>query len=379
MNICIVGQGRPQYSETFIRAHHRLLRGTVHFVYGGDFPVHSIDGGALVGDGWLAKADRLVSRAVCGRQWRDFEEQAFAGYLRRHDIDVVLAEYGPTGVAVMDVCRCSKVPLVVHFHGYDAYRDDCMATNRDGYRRLFLEASGVVAVSGDMCRQLVSLGASDSLVTQVPYGIDVDRFCAASPADAPPVFVAVGRFVDKKAPQLTLLAFHRVMTACPRARLVMLGDGPLLECCRSLTQALGIEAAVEFRGAVGHDEVAEAMGGARCFVQHSVRPKLGPGAGDSEGTPLSVLEAGASGLPVVSTRHAGIPEAVLDGKSGFLVDERDWRAMADHMAELAMQPEKAAAMGICGREHVREHYASAKAIGQLQRVLETAAAANRRG
>jgi glycosyltransferase involved in cell wall biosynthesis len=108
---------------------------------------------------------------------------------------------------------------------------------------------------------------------------------------------------------------------------------------------------------------------ARCFVQHSLRAA----DGDSEGTPVAILEASSCGLPVVSTLHAGIIEAVRDGESGFLVDEGDVDGMAAHMLRLVREPELAAKMGAAGRQHIEANYSSDKSLGRLRLVLQEAA------
>lgn len=194
-------------------------------------------------------------------------------------------------------------------------------------------------------------------------------FEAGDAAANPPLFVGVGRFVEKKAPHLTLLAFRRVLDACPEARLRLLGDGPLMPVCRDMVRGLGMEHAVELPGAVPHAEVAEAMRGARAFVQHSVRAA----DGDCEGNPVAVMEAGAAGLPVVATRHAGIPETVLDGTTGLLVDERDVDGMAERMIELARDPALAGRLGRAARERIRAEFGMEKSIERLGRILTEAA------
>jgi len=181
--------------------------------------------------------------------------------------------------------------------------------------------------------------------------------------------LAVGRFVDKKAPQLTLLAFRRVLDRVPEARLTMMGDGPLWECCLRLCHAMGIADAVRLPGAVPHDQVAEAMGQVRAFVQHSVRTFQN----EAEGTPVAVLEAGAMGLPVVATRHAGISDVVIDGETGALVDEGDVAGMADAMVRLAEDPELARRWGRAARNRIVSEFSMERSIGHLWKVLiETA-------
>jgi glycosyltransferase involved in cell wall biosynthesis len=191
-----------------------------------------------------------------------------------------------------------------------------------------------------------------------------------SPGRNPPNFLAVGRFVDKKAPHLTILAFRSVCDAVPEATLSMIGDGPLLEACRLQARALDLGEAVSFLGTRPHADVAAAMGSARAFVQHSIRPSHG----DSEGTPVAILEAGASGLPVIATRHAGIPEAVLEDQTGWLVDEGDVSAMADRMVRVARDAALADLAGRRAREHIAAHYSMEGHIARLAANLNTARA-----
>lgn len=377
LRTALVAPRADKYSETFIRDQARGLPGEVEFLYGGFLPTASASGPPPT-----YPAVRGVARVLAPLARRSVESTArglvrrlpglsakegLARHLEASGVDVVLAQYGPTGVAMTDVCRRAGVPLVVHFHGYDAYRKDVLDRWGSGYGRLFSAASAVVAVSRDMVEQLVRLGAPREKLRLRPYGIDLDKFSrrsAAGPA-APPRLVAVGRFVDKKAPHLTVLAFRRVVEAHPSAELHMVGEGPLLGACRTLARALGIEAGVRFHGVLPHDEVAAWMRRADCFVQHSM---VAPD-GDSEGTPLSVLEAAATGLPVVATRHAGIPDVVEEGTSGRLVEEGDVEGMGEALVDVLADPEEAARMGRAARRRVEETYSRAEAIEGLYEIL----------
>ena len=237
------------------------------------------------------------------------------------------------------------------------------------FAKLFRVAAAVIGVSQAMCRQLISLGAPAGKVHYNPYGIDCQRFDGANPGEAPPVFLAVGRFVEKKAPQQTIKAFARVAESIPAARLKMIGDGPMFKQCRDLAISLQIADRIEFLGTLDNERVMQEMRGARCFVQHSVMAE----DGDSEGTPLAILEAGASGLPVVSTNHAGIPDVVIPDETGFLVPESDVESMADYMLQITSQPQLAGELGARAQQRIRQEFTIEKSIDGLWKIIQQAA------
>ena len=145
----------------------------------------------------------------------------------------------------------------------------------------------------------------------------------------------------------------------------MVGDGELMEVCRRMVGALGLGHAVTFPGVLSPLEISILLRQCRGFVQHSVCPE----SGDSEGTPVSILEASSSGLPVISTRHGGIPEAVIDGTSGFLVPEGDLEGMASAMLNVAEDGALAARMGQRGREHILNHFSIDRSMARLEAVV----------
>lgn len=361
-SLCVATPYEPVLSETFIRGHIERLPARVTLLYGWPLahegrPVLSVPRRAG------HKLMRMLRRVGVERELTD----AYATAFRRARADAVLAEYGPVGVLVKDACRQLGVPLVVHFHGYDASVREVLEEHRDSYPEMFRVACAVVAVSRAMQERLIASGAPPEKVRYNPYGIDCGEFGGAAPESAPPVFVAVGRFVEKKAPHLTLRAFAEVRRAHPSARLRMVGEGPLLESCRALAAELGLGGAVEFLGAQSHGRVREEMRAARCFVQHSVEAPNG----DCEGTPLGILEAGASGLPVVSTRHAGILDAVVEGETGLLVEEGDVGGMAEGMARLAADAALAGRMGRAARKHIAENFSVEKSDRNLWAIIES--------
>ena len=364
--ICIISTQKNAYSETFIKAHIDLLPAKILHVYGGAFPQFIDDDKPIYAVlNFPSFVELSLKRKILRKPIDQIIKQAFKKFLKQNSVSAVLAEYGITGAAVMDICEELKIPLIVHFHGADAYKQNFLLKEGRRYPALFKKAAATIAVSRDMERQLLSLGAIREKLYYNPYGVDCERFSKAEPANSPPCFVAVGRFVDKKAPHLLILAFQRVLRKCPEARLAMAGDGILLEACRQLVVALKMDTAVEFLGIQTPEEVAGLFRKSRAFVQHSVRASYG----DSEGTPNTVLEAGAAGLPVIGTRHAGICDVVIENETGLLVDERDIDGMADHMIRLANDPELAGCLGEAARKRIYSMFSLEKSINNLWDII----------
>jgi glycosyltransferase involved in cell wall biosynthesis len=348
---------------TFIRAHIDRLPANVVPVCG--FIPH-VGGRPVLSQSLAARSLRKLGRTLRGQSWDDEITAAYARVFRQRP-GVVLAEYGTVGARVVDACAVTGLPLVVHFHGFDATVRSVVAAH-DNYRRLFKTASAIIGVSKSMCQTLTALGAPVERLCFNPYGVDCDAFPTGDPASAPPRILAVGRLVDKKAPDLTVRAFADVHRGHPAAQLRMIGDGPLMARCRDLVASLNLGEAVTFLGAQSASAIAEEMRRARCFVQHSVEAP----DGDCEGTPVAILEAGASGLPVVATQHAGILDVVVENETGFLVPERDVDGMAARLARLVADPELAGRMGRAARARVESGYTMQRHIDHLWGILKGA-------
>jgi glycosyltransferase involved in cell wall biosynthesis len=264
-------------------------------------------------------------------------------------------------------CRELNVPLVVHFHGFDAHANSVIDEFGARYRKMFAQASAIIAVSRPMVRQLASLGAPDDKIHYIPYGVDCEQFFVGQPNRRSPILLAVGRFVDKKAPHLTLAAFRAAHELHPELKLRMIGEGPLLDVCQDLARLWKLDEAVTFLGAQPHHLIQEEMSRAYCFVQHSVVAR----SGDSEGMPVAIIEAGACGLPVIATRHAGIPEVVIEGETGLLVDEGDVAEMTKQMCRVAAQPELAARLGTAARQRIKEQFRMDQSIDRLWATIQS--------
>lgn len=365
--LAIVSPNKFKYSETFIHGHMRHLNFEKWLLHGDYFPV------------WVSRAlegeEQPLSDWQLPRSWwkkkadaEQLQRDSLAHFLRRQPIDAVLAEYGPSGVRIHAACQKAKVPLVVHFHGFDAYRDDVLSYYGPEYPELFASAAALVAVSKDMQQQLIGLGAPAHKVHWIPYGIDLEQFSPVDPAQNPPRAVAVGRFTPKKAPLDLLSAFALVRKEMPAAELDYLGDGELLEAAQDFADSdPHLKGGVHFWGRSSPAQVREALRGARVFAQASKVPR----SGDSEGLPLAVLEAMGTGLPVVATEHAGIPDAVRDGQEGRLSPPSNVVALARNLLELLQQPQLARKMGENSRKRAEQRFSQERYYNELESLLHS--------
>jgi colanic acid/amylovoran biosynthesis glycosyltransferase len=345
--VCVPVVGQP--SESFLRRHvTELLPGRTVVIARRAAPP---------GQGtWSTDLPTLWLDALLDEWGGEAEQAAIRDFLDEHGVQAVLAEYLDMWLPFLPTFGQAGVRCVAHAHGYDVsvrLREDYWRSAYLAYR----DAADVVTLSEISRTRLIDLGLAPEQVHVVPYGVDAPP---ASPRpDRDEVHVlAVGRLVGKKSPLTT-------MEACRRAgaRLTVIGDGPLKEAMEHAAEGL----AVELRGAQPHESVLAAMREADVFAQHSITD---PETGDEEGLPVAILEAMAHGLPVVSTRHAGIPEAVLEDVTGFLVDEGDVDAMAHRIVALAKDPDLRHQFGAAGRQRVQDRFSWAAERASLLSVLQ---------
>ncbi len=362
-----------QVSETFIARHIReLAPGRTAVVTFHPAGIDLFAGPALClpdrkSNGWLGRklqGVRTVLSRSPGVALSAAAIRRLLAFLREHGVTTMLAEYGPTGCEIAAACRQGGIRLFVYFHGADASLTLRSFSRRYAYRRLALEAAGLVTPSRFLAEKLAASGLPAARMRVIPCGVDVESFQPGADRD-PHLVLAVGRLVEKKAPHLVVAAFAKAAVNHGSARLEIIGDGPLRETCRRAAERSGIANRIVLLGAQRHDVVRRKMAQAAVFVQHSVTAANG----ETEGLPVGILEAMASGLPVVATRHAGIPEAVVEGVSGLLVAEHDIDGMARALDRLLDDESWRAALGAAGRARACERFTASQSIAALRQFM----------
>lgn len=374
-NILIVSPAKISLTETFIRAHIDQLYGNVFYLYGWDLDFKTQSGISLSelyrpGSSFLTKLKSLLPHYIYFRldqkRKKNYTKQALIKrYLQEHQIDVVLAEYGTAGSFITPICKNLDIPLLVHFHGFDASREDILNTFKKGYQLMFSYAIKIIVVSHAMKQALVGQGCPETKLLINTYGPH-SGYLNIKPNLESNYIISIGRHTYKKAPYLTILAFRKVLKKHPYLKLKMIGDGELFDVSKNLVKSLGLENNIILLGALERKEIIKHLQSAFLFVQHSLVALNG----DSEGTPVGIIEAMAAGLPVVSTRHAGIPDVVIENETGFLVDEGDIDAMAEQIITLLNNRDLAGSFGKKGNERILSEFTLQKHIATIDRLIE---------
>jgi glycosyltransferase involved in cell wall biosynthesis len=280
---------------------------------------------------------------------------------------VLHAHFGWSGIRMLLLRQFLRIPLVTTFGG----RDVGAQMHREYYDRLYeilLEASDqIICVSHDLMNQLIDHGVPPERITVIHRGTDLHRFRYVDRSDrdakAALRLLMVGRIVEKKGHPHVFEALRRLREEGHRAHLTIVGEGDDYEKTRKLRDAMGLHDIVDFAGVTNHAGVRAHMEHADVLLHCSVT-----GAdGDCEGIPNVVVEASATGLPILATRHGGLIELVQHEKNGLLVNERDVPAMVDSLRRLHLDRECRFRLGRTGagtmkrdwdiNEQIRRHLA----------------------
>ena len=281
---------------------------------------------------------------------------------------MILSEYLNFSLNFIDIAQQLKIPFFAHAHGYDvssALRDPDI---KKKYLR-YNDAAGVITMSNISRMRLIELGLQPSKVHVIPYGVEVSRVPEKRSLKSEVRCLAVGRMVAKKAPIYLLEAFRQAATHCPNLHLDYIGAGELLPAVRQYVHAFQLDHRITIHGGQSSDIVQKYMREADIFLQHSI---VDPDSGDEEGLPVAILEAMANALPIISTVHAGIPEAVVDSETGFLVNEGDCSNMAQKITLLAQNSSSRVKFGIAGWQRSKELFTWERQRNDLRELMKLA-------
>ncbi|QNK77417.1 glycosyltransferase family 4 protein [Winogradskyella sp. PAMC22761] len=282
--------------------------------------------------------------------------------------DVAYVEYATSAVLLMPYFKANNIPFVVHVHGFDITAARLDSEYSKKLEELFVFSSNIITPSKHLKRYLILLGCNpDKIEVIYPFSLEnsLDNKSWKNRYLEAPSVTFLGRLTEKKNPIALLYAFKIVLEKLPNVKLNILGDGPLLAKCNSVIKKLGIENSIVFYGVVKRETAFEVLNKTWVYAQHSVTSITG----DQEGFPVSLAEAAAHALPLVSTIHSGITENIIEGKTGFLVQEYNYELMAEKIIFLIKNPELAEEMGENGRKHIMELCKPKKRVEKIKELL----------
>ena len=291
--------------------------------------------------------------------------------LERRQADLLHVYFGHTGVHLLPFLLRTTLPCVVSFHGMDIQE----RADRPGYveslQAMLQFLPLVMARSISLKERLMALGCPEEKIRINRTGIPLHAFPEAQrsfPGDGQWRFVQACRLIEKKGLDVSLRAFAAFCETYPMASFTIAGEGPMLAELQQLAAQLGIAERVHFAGFLSGDKL--------CALYHDSHAFLHPSQmtadQNQEGIPNSMLEAMATGLPVLATYHGGIPEAITDNENGLLVEERDGDRLLDNLRRLATEPGLWQRIGTAAARQVRENFEQSAQIARLEAIYDEA-------
>lgn len=315
--------------------------------------------------------DKLITKAlrmVAGQGYKlSFQNRSrVSQLLQSHRIDVIHAHFGPSGIEMLPVAKKLGIPIVVSFHGIDAA--PAMLGDKeyaDKIQEVIEYAKAVIIVSPHFIDTL-NLSRFSNKVHLIPYGTEEQKFLPAETPDRDKVVIQhVGRLVAKKGVPDLITAFARLCDNYTNLELRIIGDGPEMPICKDLVDQLNLRDKISLLGSKPHGVVNEHMKDADIYVLNSRTDDKG----DMEGLPNSILEAMSMEKAVISTYHAGIPQAIQDGVNGLLVKERDNEALTAALEKLIQDRDMRRRLGVAARKTIVASFSANSMETKIQSVF----------
>lgn len=258
----------------------------------------------------------------------------------------------PSGLAYWPA-NSPGVPVVLTSHGTDLFLLDRFPAARHVAGPIFRAAREVTVISSPLVDRVRRLGVPAERIHVLPMPLSADRFAPGATAGRESHrLLFVGRLIERKGAEFAIRAVAELRGRGRGVSLTVVGDGPERPRLEALARELGAQDAVEFAGALPHDAVSAHYRSASVLLM----PAVTDWKGEQEGFGMVLVEAMASGLPVVATRSGGIPDVVADGTTGLLVPERDASALARAAATLLDDPAQAGALAAAARRELDDRF-----------------------
>lgn len=336
---------------------------------------------ALSGDRRLRPDAYVAAIPAALTAWR-----AIRRLRAKRDYDLLHAHWLIPNAPIVAAARGTEgPPMVISCHGSGVFLAERFSWVRRLAEYALARSAAVTACSAELANRVAAMGQGPR-PQRLPYGVDTRRFAPLDvaqrqaarrelarrhdlPADAP-WLLAVGRLVYKKGFDVLINAMPRMLATEPQARALIVGSGPLEGELREQAERAGVSSRVVLAGPVPHVELPRYFGAADAVVVPSVH---GP-SGNVDGLPNTLMEALASGTPVVASAVAGIPDVVVHGENGLLVAENDAAALASALLRLLDDSQLRGAIGARARSNAAAELDWSTIIKSFEQVYRDACA-----
>jgi glycosyltransferase involved in cell wall biosynthesis len=296
----------------------------------------------------------------------------FEEIIKREDVSILHAHFGPEGVYSIPLKEKCKIPLITSFYSYDC--SDWLLkiplwTKR--YKKLFKEADVFLPLSNFLKNKLIEIGCPEEKITVHRLGIDLSLFPFKKrefPKNRKVKLLFVARLVEAKGVIYLIQAMSKIIKKYPNVSLKIIGGGPEYTKAITLAKKLNLSTYITFSGAQPYHTVIKEIQNSHIVVQ----PSITDSKGETEGQCAVLLEAEASGAPVVSTWHNGIPEGVLHEKTGLLVKEKDANDLARNILYLLNNPDLWVKYGKSGRKYIEKKFNIVEQTKKLEKIYDEA-------
>ncbi len=353
------------YSETFIADQGRFLPNLKPLFCGyhlDNSGMNMLDGSdCLLLDDYshMSSLSKVMLRYGLGGGKRWLSEIA------AHNPALMHAHFFNDGIDAVKIGKQLDIPVVTTVHGHDITKHENAQAGNSSNRRFFDEVDRVIAVSDFIAEQALSSGCPEHKLLQHYIGIDLEKFSQPRQESDQPSLLFVGRLVEKKGCTYLLQAMSHLKERFPELQLTIIGTGDLeAELKQEVAQR---DLNVVFTGTANADEIRAQLARSWLFVAPSITAQ----SGDAEGLGMVFLEAQALQTPVVSFRSGGLVEAVVEGVTALLSDEKDVAGLTENIATLLENSTQRLHMGQAGRQRVEQHFDVRKQCAKLESIYAT--------
>ena len=315
---------------------------------------------------WVRRIWNVQIRKTPQQAYRD-EIESMEALLKTDRCQLLHIYFGNNGLFWLPFLRKRQIPALVSFHGADVQVNVDSPTAKRELRDLFAFCALVLARSESLGSALLGLGCPPEKLRIQRTGIPLDTFCYSArqrPADGAWRLLQACRLVEKKGLELTVRSFAAFLKHYPNANLTIAGDGPLRGPLMELAANLQLDGRIHFPGFVGQSDLLALYQNSHLFLHPSEQAP----DGNREGVPNSLLEAMATGLPCIATRHGGIPEAITHSESGILVPESDLAGVEHWLGRLAADDHFRDSLGKRAAQVIKEKFDLRTQIEKLEKI-----------